>query len=218
MAAAFGQPPGRGGRRAAPGARLPGLERGSDGRSAAVAPPLQSRGSPAARTAGVPPRPGPSGGAWACPAAVWAALPSGAGCLVLACTAEARRVRRVRRVLACQRPGCSPLAAAAPPRWLATRLGGRSARRRTPAVPSVRPGQAQGLASARSPRTCAAPLRARSPWTPLLAARGALNALLQAAATLARHGPDIVSHLRAPAWGSLFHCHGCARETRRHSK
>jgi hypothetical protein len=110
---------------------------------------------------------------------------------------------------ACQRPGCSEPVPAVPSGALAARPDGRSARRLAAAAWSAR----LVLAGARPPRACAAPLRARSPWTPLHAARGALNALLEAAASLARRGPDVVvAHLRAPAWGSLFRCHGCSRE------
>jgi len=57
---------------------------------------------------------------------------------------------------------------APPSRALATRPGGRSAQRLAAAVSSA----CRGQAGTRCPRTRAAPLRARSPWIPLPAARG----------------------------------------------
>ena len=67
-----------------------------------------------------------------------------------------------------------------------------------PAVP--------GRASARFPPRHAPRLRAGSPWALLLVAPGALNELLEAAASLTWRDPGIVAHRRAPAGGSPSHC------------
>jgi hypothetical protein len=86
----------------------------------------------------------------------------------------------------------------------ATRLSGRSRRRRAvagvlrQAVAGVPWPATPGWMTARFPSVPAALLRAKSPYAPLPAAPGALNELLKAAASLARHDPGVVAHLRAP--------------------
>ena len=128
--------------------------------------------------------------------------------VALGCAAGLRRAR------ACLGQACFPRAPAALAPVLAHRKDDHSHSRQAAAASSA----LTGRATVPRARSSAAPLRARSPCIPLLAAPGALAEPLRAVAS-ARRDPGVVAHLRAPAVGlSLSHCRGCGREARRHSQ